>query len=70
MFATFIVKSFQFLLMSIAYLSTLGSKVFFQLFLLLFPPLLLFDSLGIIVNLGLSVGVRGFVVRFWRWSVT
>jgi hypothetical protein len=47
--------------MSIAYSSTPGSKVFFQLFLSLFPPLLLFDSLGIIVNLGLSIGVCGLV---------
>jgi hypothetical protein len=56
-FATFIVKSFQFLLISIAYLFTPGDKVFFQLFPSLFPLLLLFDSLGIIVNLGFGVGV-------------
>jgi hypothetical protein len=47
--------------MSMAYLSTPGGKVFFQLFLLLFPPLLLFDSLGMIVNLGLGVDVHGLV---------
>jgi hypothetical protein len=56
-FATFIVKLFQFLLISIAYSFTPRGKVFFQLFPSLFPPLLLFDSLGIIVNLGLGVGV-------------
>jgi hypothetical protein len=39
-----------------AYSSTPGGKVFFQLFPSLFPPLLLFDSLGMIVNLGLGVG--------------
>jgi hypothetical protein len=63
MFATFIVKSFQFLLINIAYSSTPKGKVFFQLFPSLFPPLLLLDSLGIIVNLGLNVGVgvRGLV---------
>jgi hypothetical protein len=47
--------------MSIAYSFTPGGKVFFQLFLSLFPLLLLFDSLGIIVNLGLGVGMRGLV---------
>jgi hypothetical protein len=61
MFTTFIVKLFQFLLMNITYSFTSGGKVFFQLFPSLFPPLLLFDSLGMIVNLGLSVGVRGLV---------
>jgi hypothetical protein len=50
--------------MSIAYLSTPKGKVFFQLFPLLFPPLLLFDSLGMIVNLGLGVDVRGLVCVF------
>jgi hypothetical protein len=44
-----------------AYSSIPGGKVFFQLFPLLFPPLLLFDSLGMIINLGLGVGVRGLV---------
>jgi hypothetical protein len=53
MFAIFIVKSFQFLLISIAYLFTPRDKVFFQL--LFSPPLLLLDSLGMIVNLGLGV---------------
>jgi hypothetical protein len=60
-FATFIVKLFQFLLMSITYSFTPKGKVFFQLFPSLFPLLLLFDSLGIIVNLGLSVDIRGLV---------
>jgi hypothetical protein len=62
-FAIFIVKSFQFLLISIAYLFTPGGKVFFQLFLSLFPTLLLFDSLGMIINLGLGVGVGYKVIN-------
>jgi hypothetical protein len=63
-FATSIVKSFQFLLMSMAYLFTPGGRASFQLFLSLFPPLMLLDSLGMIVNLGLGVGVG---VRSLAW---
>jgi hypothetical protein len=65
-FATFIIKLFQFLLISIAYSFTPKDKASFQLLLSsLFPPLLLLDSLGIIVNLGL--GVRS-VKRVVKWS--